>query len=81
MKKTSKSVATLASKVMRNPNSSDIQKSLAASALSQSNSKNITSERVESLASMALQSSKYNSTTKTLAGTVLSQSTKKAGER
>jgi PBP1b-binding outer membrane lipoprotein LpoB len=73
-KKSSSSVTKIASEVLRNPNSSQISKSLAGSVLSQANSSNQTSNQMESIASKALQSEKYNDTTKTLAGSVLSQS-------
>lgn len=75
-KKSSQSVTKIASDVLRNPNSSDISKSLAGSVLSQANSQNQTSNQMEKVASKALQSEKYNDTTKTLAGSVLSQSKK-----
>lgn len=73
-KKSSSTVTKIAAAVLRNPNSSQISKSLAGSVLSQANSQNQTSSQMESVASKALHSDKYNSTTKTLAGSVLSQS-------
>lgn len=75
-KQTSKSVSSLASKVLKNPSSSAIQKELAGSALSQSQSSKQTSADMESKASQVLQSDKYSDTTKTLAASVLSQSNK-----
>lgn len=48
----------IASDVLRNPNSSDISKSLAGSVLSQVNSQNQTSSQMEKVASKALQSEK-----------------------
>jgi len=75
--KTSKKLAKQASDVLRNPNSSTIQKKLAGSALSQFSTKNQTGTNMESVASDVLKSTKYNDLTKSLAGTVLSQSNKK----
>lgn len=75
-KKTSNTVSSLASKVLRDPSSSSIQKELAGSALSQSHSSKQTGADMESRASQVLQSDKYSDTTKTLAASVLSQSNK-----
>lgn len=75
-KMTSKKLASTASSVMRSQNSSRIQKSLAGSALSQRNSKNVTGKAMEVKASMVLNSNKYSATTKRLAASVLSQSDK-----
>ena len=75
-KMNSKKLASTASSVMRSQNSSKIQKSLAGSALSQFNSKNVTGKEMEAKASMVLNSSKYSATTKRLAASVLSQSDK-----
>lgn len=75
-KQTSKSVSSLASKILKNPSSSAIQKELAGSALSQSKSSKQTGSDLESKASHVLQSDKYSETTKTLAASVLSQSNK-----
>ena len=49
-KKTSNTIASQASKTLRDPNSSEIAKSLAASALSQSNSKKQTGKELETKA-------------------------------
>lgn len=76
-KKTSKKIATTASKTLRNPKASKIQKKLAGSALSQSGTSKTTGKSIEKVASKALKGSKYNSTTKKLAGSVVSQSSKK----
>lgn len=76
-KQSSKGMSTLASNVLNRASSSDIQKKLAGSVLSQTNTKNQTGSQLETVASKALSSSKYNSTTKQLAGSVLSQSNKK----
>lgn len=76
-KSTSKNLASLASKTLNNDNASKIQKQLAGSALSQSNTRNQTGSHMEDVASKVLNSDKYNLTTKKLAGSVLSQSNKK----
>lgn len=80
-KQTTSSIASLAGKVMSNPNSSKIQLELAGSALAQYKSNKVTSEHMEAKASLVLQSSKYSAETKGLAASVLSQSTKKPWER
>lgn len=73
-KRTSSNVTTLASEVLRDPHSSVIAKSLAASALSQASSSNETGKAMETKASQVLRSEKYSETTRTLAASVLSQS-------
>ena len=75
-KKSSPNTIQLAVSTLKNQSSSDIQKSLAGSVLSQANSKNQTSSKMEDVASKVLTSDKYSGTTKTLAGSVLSQSVK-----
>jgi hypothetical protein len=74
-KKTSSSVASQASRALRS-STSEIQRQLAGSALSQAKSGHQTGKKMEGVASAALNSPKYSSTTKTLAGSVLSQSDK-----
>jgi len=69
--------STLASNILNNNASSNIQKQLAGSVLAQANTNKQTSSKLETVASKALSSSKYNSETKQLAGSVLSQSNKK----
>ena len=69
-------MARKASKILRNDNSSAIQKRLAASLVSQSNSRKQTGNAMETTASKVLKSDKYNSDTKSLAASVLSQSNK-----
>jgi len=76
-KKTSKPIASLASEILRDPNSSAIQKTLAGSALSQVNKGNQTGSEMESIASKVLGSTKYSEETKSLAGSIVSQSDKK----
>lgn len=75
-KKTSKPIASLASEILRNPNSSATAKTLAGSALSQVNKAHQTGADMESLASKVLESNKYNEQTKSLAGSIVSQSDK-----
>ncbi|WP_319404378.1 hypothetical protein [uncultured Anaeromusa sp.] len=75
-KKTTPNIAHLASEILTNPNSSRIQKQLAASALSQSQADKQTGVEMETIASRVLASNKYNNITKTLAGSILSQSNK-----
>ena len=76
-KTTSKNISSKAGSVLRNPASSNIQRKLAASALSQRDSKKQTGKDIESVASKTLKSSKYNNLTKSLAASVLSQSDSK----
>ncbi|MGL5634039.1 MAG: hypothetical protein ACRDDL_03115 [Sarcina sp.] len=76
-KQTGKSITTRSSQILKSNSSSTIQKQLAGSALSQSNSNKQTSENMETIASKVLKSNKYNADTKALAGSVLSQSNKK----
>jgi len=76
-KKTSNSMASKASKILRDPNSSQIAKGLAASALSQSNTNKETGKEMETKASNVMKSDKYSDETKGLAASLLSQSNKK----
>ena len=81
LKEREKKMATIqlfitASKIMRSNNSSQIQKSLAASVLSQRNTGKITGKAMETKASMVMNSNKYSGTTKSLAASVFSQSDK-----
>lgn len=75
-KQTSNKIASSASNAMRTPSTSAIQKSLAASALSQTQTSKQTGKEMETKASNVLKSDKYNSTTKSFAASVLSQSNK-----
>ncbi|WP_270647209.1 hypothetical protein [Paeniclostridium hominis] len=75
-KQTGKDMSRKASEILRNDNSSAIQKRLAASLVSQSNSRKQTGKAMETTASKVLKSDKYNSDTKALAASVLSQSNK-----
>lgn len=76
-KSTSKNVASKAAKTLSNPNASKIKKSLAASAMSQTDKDKQTGKDMESKASAVLQSDKYSDETKEFAASVLSQSNKK----
>lgn len=76
-KQTGKNISKQASQVLKSNKSSAIQKKLASSALSQTNTKKQTSKEMETLALKVLKSDKYSSDTKSLAGSVLSQSDKK----
>ncbi|WP_404704841.1 hypothetical protein [Yersinia vastinensis] len=76
-KKTSQSVASQAAKILKDPNASAIEKSLAGSAPSQSSTNNQTGAHMEDVASQVLANSKYSEQTKTLAGSVLAQANKK----
>lgn len=76
-KQTSRDITSLASKVLKDTQSSNIQKQLAGSALAQSNTNKQTGVSMEDKAFKILSSPKYNDTTKTLAGSILSQSNNK----
>lgn len=75
-KETSLRIASLASEKLKDPNASHIQKSLAASALSQSGTAKQTGAEMESKAAKVLRSDKYSQETKKLAASVVSQSNK-----
>lgn len=75
-KKTSDALASFAFEVLRDENSSKIQKELAGSALAQHKTGKQTGSEMEEKAAKVLQSEKYSEKTKSLAGTVLSQSAK-----
>lgn len=72
-KRTSAEVASDAGSVLNDPNASEVQKRLAASALSQRNPSHQTGKEMEELASRVMKSNKYAEDTKELAATVLSQ--------
>ena len=69
-------LASQASKALNSTSTSAIQKSLAASVLSQRNRWNQTGAEMEKKASRILQSDKYSAQTKSFAASVLSQSNK-----
>ena len=75
-KVSSSKMATKASGILKASGSSKIQKSLAASVLSQSISGKTTGKNMETKASHVLNSSIYSDVTKSLAASVLSQSDK-----
>jgi hypothetical protein len=75
-KQTGKNVASNAGKILSSDSSSAIQKKFAASALSQTKSKNQTSSVMEAEVSAILKSKKYSKATKQLAASLLSQSNK-----
>lgn len=76
-KRTSKGIASIAAKTLRDSNASNVQKQLAGGALSQRSPTKQTGSRLEDTASKVLSSHKYNDLTKILAGSVLAQSNKK----
>lgn len=78
-KQSSQKLASQAAKVMRSNNASEIQKSLAASVVSQANSNKQTSAKMEVIASNVLRSNKYSTETKAYAASVLAQSNKERG--
>lgn len=69
-------ITSQASKIMRSNDSSQIQKSLAASVLSQRHTNKITGKSMETKASMVMKSNKHSDVTKSLAASVLSQADK-----
>lgn len=73
-KQTSDDVASRAARILQDANASQIQRSLAGSALAQNGTSKQTGAEMEEIASKALSSDKYNATTKELAASVLSQS-------
>ncbi|GAA6188150.1 hypothetical protein [Litorivita sp. NS0012-18] len=76
-KKTSRAIASKASKTLRNPHASATAKSLAGSALAQRNTTKQTGAAMEDKASKVVSGGRYSKQTKALAGSVLSQSNKK----
>ncbi|MBD8239482.1 hypothetical protein [Pseudomonas fluorescens] len=76
-KQTGEDIATLASKVLRDPHASALGKQLAGSALSQSSSTKQTGAEMEEIAGKIVSNSlKYSDTEVSLAGSVLAQSNK-----
>lgn len=76
IKQTSSKVASKAAAVLQGRGASDIARSLAASALSQSGKGKQTGAVMEDKAAKVLSSDKYSDATKELAASVLSQSNK-----
>ena len=75
-KQTSKLLGSFAAKILRDGNSSKIQKKLAWWVLSQVSKSKETSKEMEEIASDVLKSDKYADETKSLAASLLSQSDK-----
>ena len=76
-KVSSSKMATNAAEILNSERSSKIQKSLAASVLSQCSSGKVTGKIMESKAAQVLNSNRYSDVTKSLAASVLAQSDKK----
>lgn len=76
-KSTGNKLGSLAGKTLGSANASQIQKTLAGSALAQMGTAKVTSKAVETKASAALKSDKSSTTTRSLAATTVSQSRKK----
>jgi hypothetical protein len=72
-KHTSSREASKAADILRDPQASKIAKSLAGSALRQTDPKAVTSPEMAEKAAKALESGKTSKDTKSLAGTVLAQ--------
>ena len=79
-KVSSKEMASQASEVLRDPDASAIQKSLAASVLSPASKGKQTGAEMEKIASEVLQNDRYAEKTQSLAASVLSQSNKENGK-
>ena len=75
-KQTSSRIGQLASETLKNRHSSEIAKSLAASALSQHGANKQTGAKMEDKAARVLSSNRYAKETKELAASVLSQANK-----
>lgn len=75
-KRSSVKLASQAAKTLTDPQTSNIQKSLAAGVLSQRAPEKQTSSQMEDIASRVLQSDKYADKTKSFAASLLSQSNK-----
>ena len=73
-KTSSNAMASKAARALNSNGSSKIQKSLAASVLSQRSTSKQTGVAMEDIASRVLQSKKYSNETKSFAASVLSQS-------
>jgi len=76
-KQSSKDLGSEAAKILQDNNSSEIQKELAASVLSQTKTKKQTGKDMEAVASKVMKSKKYSKKTKSLAASLVSQSNKK----
>lgn len=76
-KQTSKELGSIAGKALRDPNSSEIKKTLAGSVLSQTSSTKETGKEMETIASHVLASTKYSKETKSFAANLVSQANAK----
>lgn len=76
VKQTSPRIGRLASETLQSGSSSQVAKSLAASALSQRSGKRQTGSQIEDTAARVLASDHYAPDTKVLAASVLSQANK-----
>lgn len=77
--KTSATVAAKASAVLRNPASTKTEKSVAASALSQTGTRKETSAKVATAAAKTLDSGRSSATSKSIAASVLTQKPRRGG--
>lgn len=75
-KQSSPSVAALAAKTMRDSNASNIERSLAASVVAQTNTGRQTGAAMEERAGKALANDRSSETTRRLAASVVSQANK-----
>lgn len=75
-KQTSSRIGRLASETLQSSSSSQVAKSLAASALSQRSGDRQTGAKMEDVAARVLSSDKYANNTKELAASVLAQANK-----
>ncbi|MCA3083255.1 MAG: hypothetical protein ING30_12905 [Burkholderiales bacterium] len=75
-KQTSTQIGRLAAETLQNSSSSQVAKSLAASALSQRSGDRQTGSKMEDTAARVLASDRYAQDTKVLAASVLSQANK-----
>lgn len=75
-KSTGSKVASTAGRTLGSAGASQIQKSLAGSALAQAGTSKVTSKTMETKASAALQNNRSSADTKALAGSLVSQSKK-----
>lgn len=75
-KQTSTSIGKLAAETLQDSRSSQVAKSLAASALSQRSGEKQTGSKMEDVAARVLASDRYADGTKELAASVLSQANK-----
>lgn len=75
--KTSPKVATMASAILRSPSATKTERSVAASALSQSGTGRVTSAPVAAKAARTLDATKASPAAKSVAGSVLTQKVKR----